>query len=158
LAHFHWIPGTAIPRIPLGVFHHRWMTEGGHMSMRRILILLPLGLLMTGCAYMSTVNFPDPNKVFMTTGDGNIQKPYTPVGELLYFEQGYRIPVPILALLPIHDVDPEVAIRQKLAARVIQMGGDGIINLKITWQPARTVYLVMGNPGSISVQGTVIKR
>jgi hypothetical protein len=121
-------------------------------------VLAVLGL--AGCSSMSTVNFPDPNKIFMTSGDGNIQKPYTPVGEIIYAQSGFRFGmVPLLGLIPWADVDPEVVIRQKVEAKVAEMGGDALINMEIDWKPPRNGFLGIGAAGgSIVVTGTVIKR
>lgn len=130
-------------------------------SRRVFLSLLALALLFTsGCAYRSAITFPAPSDVFVTTGDGDIQKPYTPIGELIYIREGYRFPFPgfpILSLIPIGDPDVEAVIRGEISEKVKSMGGDGIINLKIQWNPPKN-YVLFGVPSSALITGTVIKR
>jgi hypothetical protein len=97
--------------------------------------------------------------MFVTTGDGDIQKPYTPIGQLIYGRTGWRIPLPILGLIPVADVDPAVELRDGILAEVKRMGGDGVINLKLDWTPARGGLLGLGaTGGNIVIYGTVIKR
>lgn len=108
---------------------------------------------------MSTLTFPDPNDLFMTSGDGDIQKPYTPIGEIFYTERGWRIPLPLWGLIRFHDVYPEQLVREKLESKVREMGGDSVINLRVDWSPPSSGFLgFLATGGSIVVTGTVIKR
>ena len=110
-----------------------------------------------GCAYTSQVRFPGTNDLFVTTGDGDITKPYTPVGQILYMESGFRIPLPLLGMLPLKSVDPDLIIRTKVARQAREMGGNAIINLRIDWEPPKEGFLGIGaNGGRIIVYGTVI--
>ena len=124
------------------------------------LILLLLGVtLLSGCAYRSAITFPSANDVFMTEGDGDIQKPYTPIGVLIYYKTGYRIALPLLGLIPIGDPDPEYVLREEIARKVKSMGGDGVIQLSIGWIPGKSGFLgLLAQPGKLLVQGQVIKR
>ena len=63
-----------------------------------IVTLLAVVGLMSGCAWKSKIMFPAADEIFVTTGDGDITKPYTPVGQLIYIEQGFRIPFIFLGL------------------------------------------------------------
>lgn len=128
--------------------------------MRKILFIFIVVALLTGCAAVKEkVTFPAADDVFMTTGDGDIQKPYTPVGQLLYYDQGYRIPAPIIGLIPFKTVDPDVVLKQEIYKEVKKMGGDAVINISIDWMPAKDGFLGFGaNGGYIIVYGTVIKR
>ena len=131
------------------------------MRVRNLLAVALLTLTSVGCAptISSSLAFPNPSEVFVTTGDGNIQKPYTPVGQLIYFRSGYRLPLPILGMLPIIDIDPAVEIREGVLAKVRSMGGDAVINLSVDWIPPKDGFLGVGaNGGRIVVYGTVIKR
>ncbi len=110
-----------------------------------------------GCSYTSQIQFPGTQDLFVTTGDGDITKPYTPVGQIIYMETGYRIPLPILGLIPISDVDPDVIIRTKVVRQAREMGGNAIINLKIDWEPPKEGVFGLGaNGGRVIVYGTVI--
>ena len=114
---------------------------------------------LPGCVYTSRVTFPDPDDIFVTTGDGNIEKPYTPVGQLLFIKEGYRLPFPIFGLLPIADVDPSATFRQEIVQRVRQQGGDGVINLRLDWTPPDNGYLGLGaDGGRVAIYGTIIRR
>lgn len=127
---------------------------------KRIVAICAMAFL-AGCAstYQAKVMFPSPNDMFVTTGDGNIAKPYTPIGQLVYLKQGYRIPLPLVGMLPIDDVDPEQEIRRGILEEVKRMGGDGVIELKMNWTPASNGFLGLGaDGGNILVYGTVIKR
>lgn len=128
--------------------------------MKKILLMLSVIVLLFGCAAIKDqVTFPASDDVFMTTGDGDIQKPYEPVGQLFYYEEGYRIPAPIIGLIPFKTVDPDVALKKEIYKEVKKMGGDAVINLRIDWQPAKNGYLgFMASGGRIVVYGTVIKR
>jgi hypothetical protein len=115
---------------------------------------------LTGCAYATKTTFPPANELFMTTGDGNIQKPYTPLGMLYFTKAGYRLPIPLLGYLPIADVDPDEELRSEIFHRVKEMGGDGVINLKMDWRPAHNGWMLGMNSdgGEVTIIGTVIKR
>ncbi len=120
-----------------------------------------LVLVMSGCAtkYQSATTFPSPDELFVTTGDGDIQKPYTPVGQLIYMRQGFRIPLPLLGMIPIADVDPDTELRRAIYQEVRRMGGDAVINLKIDWMPPNDGILgLFATGGHITVYGTVINR
>ena len=128
--------------------------------MKKILFIFVVVAFLAGCAAVKEkVTFPAADDVFMTTGDGDIQKPYTPVGQLLYYDQGYRIPAPIIGLIPFKTVDPDVVLKQEIYKEVKKMGGDAVINISIDWMPAKDGILGFGaNGGYIIVYGTVIKR
>ena len=126
---------------------------------KMILMLVGIGMLFGCAAIKEKVTFPAADDVYMTTGDGDIQKPYTPIGQLFYWDQGYRMPLPLIGLIPFKDVDPDVALKQDIAKEVKKMGGDGVINLSIDWTPAKNGFLgFMAQGGSVAVYGTVIKR
>ncbi|NCS90085.1 MAG: hypothetical protein AUJ54_02495 [Ignavibacteria bacterium CG1_02_37_35] len=125
------------------------------------LLVILLMFSFGGCsAYYSVATFPSADELFVTTGDGNIQKPYTPIGQIIYSKTGARIPIPILSAIPIEDIDPDVELRTKIYDKVKAMGGDGMINLSLNWQPPTPfpLSLLFGNGGTITVYGTVIKR
>ena len=128
--------------------------------MKKILLMFAVVTLLFGCAAMKQkITFPASDDIYMTTGDGDIQKPYTPIGQLFYWDQGFRIPGPLIGLIAFKDVDPDVALKQEIAQEVKRMGGDGLINLSINWQPAKNGFLGMfATGGSVAVYGTVIKR
>lgn len=128
--------------------------------MKKVLLMFAVITLLFGCAAIKEkVIFPAADDVFMTTGDGDIQKPYTPVGQLFYWEEGFRIPGLLIGLIPFKDIDPDVTIKQDIAEEVKRMGGDAVINLRINWKPAKSGFLGMGAfGGSVAVYGTVIKR
>ncbi|RKX28653.1 MAG: hypothetical protein DRP47_03765 [Candidatus Zixiibacteriota bacterium] len=124
-----------------------------------IVTLLAVVGLMSGCAWKSKIMFPAADEIFVTTGDGDITKPYTPVGQLIYIEQGFRIPFIFLGMLPVHDVDPDMALKTKIYSEVRSMGGDALINMSIIWSPPSNGFLGMfANGGKITVYGTVIRR
>ena len=126
-----------------------------------LLIIFPL-ILLTGCgAYRSAITFPSANDVFITTGDGDIQKPYTPVGELLVMKIGWRIPIPILSLIPVDDAIPEGILQNEIVPKIKKMGGDGLINMTIDWRPPKggiLGFLGLGTGGQVFIRGTEIKR
>ena len=131
-------------------------------SKATFVLVLPLLIILGGCgAYRSAVTFPSANDVFVTTGDGDIQKPYTPVGELIYIKVGSRIPFPILGLIPINDAIPEGILQSEIVPKVKKMGGDALINMQIDWKPPKggiLGFLGFGSGGSVYIKGTVIKR
>jgi hypothetical protein len=117
---------------------------------------------MVSCSkYISQVTFPPSDEMFITSGDGDIQKPYTPVGQLIYIRSGFRLPLPIFGMIPFKDIDPEYELRTEIPNRIKQMGGDGIINMSIAFNPAKPRYYLLGalaTGGRITIYGTVIKR
>jgi len=116
---------------------------------------------ITSCSstYYSRVSFPAPEDIFITTGDGDIQKPYTPIGQIIYSKSGYRIPLPLLGLIPIADVDPDTELKEGIFTRIKGMGGDALINMSIHFEPPRNGLLGLGaTGGTITIYGTVIKR
>jgi hypothetical protein len=117
--------------------------------------------LFSGCAAtLETVNFTSPDEIFMTTGDGNIQKPYTPIGALLYYNKGFRLNfIPLLGLIPIKTVYPSLIVKDIVKQEVRKLGGDGVINLQITWEPPSNGFLgIASSGGMLQMTGTVIKR
>ena len=126
----------------------------------KILFILVLPVLLGSCTkYMSTATFPAADEVFITTGDGNIQKPYTPVGQLIYYHQGFRIPILLLGYIPIADIDPDMELKTEIYRQVRGMGGDALINMSISFIPPKSGFLGFGATGGrITVYGTVIKR
>jgi hypothetical protein len=108
---------------------------------------------------MSIATFPAADEVFITTGDGDIQKPYTPVGQLIYYHKGFRIGFLLLGYIPIKDIDPDMELKTEIYQRVREMGGDALINMSISFLPPKNGILGFGaTGGSITVYGTVIKR
>lgn len=128
--------------------------------MKKVLLMFAVITLLFGCAAIKEkITFPASDDVFMTTGDGDIQKPYTPIGQLFYWEEGFRIPGLLIGLIPFKDIDPDVVLKQDIYKEVKRMGGDAVINLKINWHPAKNGFLGLGaTGGSVAVYGTVIKR
>lgn len=126
----------------------------------KILFILILPALLGSCTkFTSTATFPAADEVFITTGDGDIQKPYTPVGQLIYFHQGFRIPFLLLGYIPIADIDPDMELKTEIYRRVREMGGDALINMAISFNPPKSGFLgFFATGGSITVYGTVIKR
>jgi hypothetical protein len=121
--------------------------------------LLGVLLTVTGFVYQTSVSFPNPDDIFITSGDGDIQAPYTPVGEFLYIEEGFRLGLPLLGLLPIKDVDPEVVLRSTIVQEVRRMGGDALINMRVNWTPPSSGFLgIFANGGNLAITGTVIRR
>lgn len=118
-------------------------------------------ILINGCGAIGiSTNFPSPDDVFITTGDGDIQKPYTPIGQLIYVHQGYRINfLPLFGLIPVDDVDVDYELKTAIFKKVRSMGGDALINMKINWEPPSNGFLgLLANGGYLFVTGTVIKR
>jgi hypothetical protein len=129
-----------------------------HYSVRLIL-LLAISVIFSACSNSLVTTFPSPDEVFVTTGDGNIQKPYTPIGQLYYIETGFRIPFPLLSLIPIKDVDPDIVLKTKVYSKVREMGGDALINMSMNWTPSTSGFLGLGaSGGAVVIYGTVIKR
>ena len=125
-----------------------------------ILGIILVSLYFVGCAAkLNTLYFPPSKIVFFTSGDGDIQKPYTPVGQLFYYRAGFRIPFPLLGLLPVNDVNPDTELTTIIAKEVKKMKGNAVINLKIDWSPPSNGFLgFMANGGHIVMSGTVIKQ
>ncbi len=126
----------------------------------KILFLLILPVLFGSCTkIMSIATFPAADEVFITTGDGDIQKPYTPVGQLIYYHKGFRIGFLLLGYIPIKDIDPDMELKTEIYQKVREMGGDALINMSINFLPPKNGILGFGaTGGSITVYGTVIKR
>jgi hypothetical protein len=125
----------------------------------RVLLAAVVLTTLSGCVYKSVSTFPEANQLFITSGDGDIQKPYTPIGQLIYRRDGYRIPLPILGMLPIDDVDPDLLLRTEVFTEVRARGGDGLINMRMDWQPAKPGFLgLFASGGSLIITGTIIKR
>lgn len=123
------------------------------------IVLLCGFLLLSGCASFQQVKFPPPDEVFITTGDGDITKPYEPVGHLIYTKTGFRLGLPIIGLIPIADVVAENAINEIIAREARAMGGNAVINLDIRWTPPSSGLLgFLAHGGAVFIQGTVIKR
>jgi len=129
---------------------------------KKLLTALTLCLLiLTGCAstYSDQVSFPPADDLFVTTGDGDITRPYTPVGQLIYLKKGYRLGLPLIGLLSIDDVDPGVELRRGVLEEARRMGGDGVINVQLDWIPPSDGFLgFRASGGQIVVYGTVIRR
>ncbi len=125
----------------------------------KLALLLSLALL-TNCASLRQVNFPPPQEVFITTGDGDITKPYQPVGHLIYTKRGFRLGfLPLFGLIPFGDASAQTAVNDIIAKEARAMGGDAVINLDIKWIPPSDGILGLGaNGGALFIQGTVIKR
>lgn len=124
------------------------------------LSLLAGVFVLTSCASLRQVNFPPPEEVFITTGDGDISKPYKPVGHLIYTRRGFRLGfLPLFGLIPFADASAEKAVNEIIAQEARAMGGDAVINLDIKWIPPSDGILGLGaNGGALFIQGTVIKR
>ncbi|AXI99961.1 hypothetical protein CYPRO_0678 [Cyclonatronum proteinivorum] len=123
------------------------------------LLLIGVVIFMSGCAtqYSTNVTFPSPDQLFITTGDGDIQKPYTPVGQIFYYKKGPRIGLPLLGLIRFDDVDPAYEISTNVARQARAMGGNAIINLRVVWEPPSNGFLgIAANGGRIVIYGTVI--
>ena len=82
------------------------------------------------------------------------------MGQLIYIEQGFRLNfLPILGLIPIHDVNPEMTLKSKIYHEIRAMGGDALINMSLDWRPPRNGFLgILSSGGRITVYGTVIRR
>ncbi len=126
---------------------------------RRLVVALLAVTLAGGCTYKSAVTFPSPEEVFITSGDGEITKPYTPVGEFLLIKEGYRIPLPLLGMVDLLAIDPDQVVRTEVAQEIRRMGGDGLINMRIVWDPSDSgLFGLFARGGSLAVTGTVIRR
>jgi len=127
-----------------------------------ILCALPLIFILGACApavHRSTALFPPSEQIFLTSGDGDIQRPYTPVGQLIYLKQGFRIPLPILGMLSIADIDPDYELRTEVLQEIRRLGGDAMINMEIRWEPPKNGLLGIGaSGGHVAIYGTVITR
>lgn len=124
-----------------------------------VLAIIAITTVSCGTTYKATTTFPPADEVFITSGDGDIQKPYTPVGQLIYYKTGYRIGLPLLGLIPINDVNPDKAIREEVVQEIKSRGGDGLINMSIHFEGPKNGALGFGaRGGSIVIYGTIIKR
>lgn len=114
-----------------------------------------------GYKYSTRLSFPAPDDIFLTSGDGDIQKPYTPLGEVIHIESGTAVPFPILALAS-KTVDPDVVLRTGFMEKVKALGGNGVINMYIDWRPPKKnlwrVLFGFVDPGVVIIKGTVIRR
>lgn len=130
------------------------------MKLKTIYFLSLLALLLSSCgAYNEVTTFPPANEIFITSGDGDIQKPYTPIGQLIYAKTGYRLGLPLIGLLPINDVDPDHELRTSVITEIKKKGGDGLINMHITFEAPKNGILGIGaKGGTIFITGTIIKR
>lgn len=126
---------------------------------RILLVFSTLMLISCGITSKEVASFPPSDEVFITSGDGDIQKPYTPVGQLIFYKVGYRIPLPLLGLIPINDVRADRELREQVITEVKKRGGDGLINMSINFTSPKSGFLGFGaNGGYIFVTGTIIKR
>ncbi|WP_156879180.1 hypothetical protein [Salinimicrobium xinjiangense] len=130
------------------------------MKQIKLSILLLMTVFFVGCgAYNEVTTFPPSDEVFITSGDGDIQKPYTPVGQLIYARSGYRLGLPILGLIPFNDVNPDRELREEVITEIKRQGGDGLINMQITFEAPKNGILGIGAKGGVLfVTGTIIKR
>ena len=130
-------------------------------TLRRFIGLAGVFIISFGlfsCTTVIKATYPAPDDVFITSGDGNISKPYTPIGEFYYKQSGIRLmPLPILSLIPIKNVDPDLILKTSVKEEVRKMGGDALINTKIYFKPPK-FYVLWSTGGYIIIQGTVIKR
>lgn len=130
------------------------------MKTKILLKLLLVAVLLSSCgAYNEVTTFPPADEIFITSGDGDIQKPYTPIGQLIYAKTGYRLGVPLLGMIPINDVDPDKEIRKAVIDEIRKKGGDGLINMIINFEAPKNGILGLGaKGGTIFITGTIIKR
>jgi len=127
--------------------------------MKKILIAVSVFLLTSCATFKSQTIFPRAEDLFITSGDGDITKPYTPIGQFIFLKTGFRIPLPLFGLIPIKDVDPDEILKTEVYSAIRSMGGNGLINMKIDWRPAKSGFLgLLANGGSVTIYGTVIKR
>lgn len=130
------------------------------MKQIKFFLLLSMTALLVGCgAYNEVATFPPADEVFITSGDGDIQKPYTPVGQLIYARSGYRLGLPIFGLIPFNDVKPDKEIREQVVREIQAKGGDGLINMSLSFEAPKNGILGLGAKGGVLfVTGTIIKR
>lgn len=129
--------------------------------MKKNLWLISIVLIFTSCiaTYQSRTIFPPADQLFITSGDGDIAKPYTPIGQFLYIKAGYRIPIFLLGFIDTWDVDPDEVLKSEVYSKIREMGGDGLINMSISWEPPKTGFFGFGAKGGhIYITGTVINR
>ncbi|WP_321342971.1 hypothetical protein [uncultured Draconibacterium sp.] len=129
--------------------------------MKKFILLLPFLILFASCTttYQSKATFPAADDLFITSGDGDITKPYTPVGQFIFMKSGFRIPLPLLGYLNMWDVDPDEVLKTEVYRKIREMGGDGLINMKISWTPPKDGIVGLGaNGGYVLITGTVINR
>lgn len=130
------------------------------MKIKNLLLVLLIAIGFNSCGpYQRTILFPPPSEIFYTSGDGDIQKPYTPIGEFVYSQRGFRLGLPLFGLIPFTALDPEKIIRTKITPKIKEVGGNGLINMKITLVRDDPGFLGMfAKPGSIQVTGTIIRQ
>jgi len=123
-----------------------------------LVAMLSIGACAT--THQTSLTFPPSSELFLTSGDGDIQKPYTPVGHMIVSKRGTRIGfLPLFGLISFDDVDPEMVLRNEVFEKVREMGGDGLINMQTMYTPPKDGFLGFGaNGGLLVVTGTVIKR
>lgn len=117
-------------------------------------------LTFVGCSYRSSIEFPPANDLFVTTGDGDIQKPYTPIGQIIYYKASPAIGIPLFNLF-VPTTDPEVEMNTGFMRMVREMGADAVINTSLDWKPPSSFLsrlLGWGHGGKVLIQGTAIKR
>ena len=125
------------------------------------LTIFTFSIFLTSCGatYNQVATFPPAEEVFMTSGDGDIKKPYTPVAQLIYLKKGWRIALPLFGMFSIADVNPEKELREAVINEIKNKGGDGLINMKITFEaPSSGILGINAKGGTIFVTGTIIKR
>jgi len=116
-------------------------------------------LFFAGCATFQRIPFTKSDEIFITTGDGDITKPYEPIGHLIYTKQGFRIPLPLIGFIPISDALAGDAINEVIAEKARAMGGNAVINLDIKWDPPSDgIWGIGANGGALIINGTVIKQ
>ena len=104
---------------------------------------------MSSCsALQQTITFPSAKEIFITSGDGNIQKPYTPLGEFLYADNGIK-----LFFIPIKTINPEAILRKVITEKIKEAGGDGLINMRLNFIKGKFF-----SPDQLFLTGTIIKR
>jgi hypothetical protein len=111
-----------------------------------------LYILGAGCTQIDMTRYPDPNELFVTTGDGNIQKPYTPIGLVAVKKQGfYMFGQAIIA------ADLEAAINDRMLEKAREMGGDGVIEVTLFNTGSAPIWMpIFFN--DITAVGQVIRR
>jgi hypothetical protein len=115
-------------------------------------------------SYTRGIPYPNPEELYVTLGDGNIERPYQPLGEIVVKKRGLGF-----FGIPIIKPDLERVIKETLLTKAKDMGGDGVINLCVADLGVTPIYqmhllaaaLIL--PGFVSfpkaeVVGTVIKR
>jgi hypothetical protein len=119
------------------------------MKTKLLFILSAACFILSSCgAFQQTVTFPPAKDIFITSGDGNIQKPYTPIGEFVYADKGFNF-----LFIPVKEVNPDLILRTAVTDKIRQAGGDGMINMRMNYVPKTFL-----SAATIVVTGTIIKR